>query len=190
MKTILYNKTFALRRFTALALLATMGAVTAWSKDRAKPSDGVQVLSTMAFDGKSGIDLVLREAGGRSYLDVQRSGEPGIQTIDVTDPANLKTVNVDGTAGKPAENRTTVGDGPLMVSEKPEGQALGAAAQVFELWDISQAQKPRLVREFHGVQRIIEDQRGYIFVLDRDGLSVVRTKQKKGSDGTDFSIYG
>ena len=78
-----------------------------------------------------------------------------------------------------------------MASEKPEDQAPGTAAgQELSLWDISQAQKPRLVREFHGVQRMIEDQRGYIYVLDRDGLSIVQSKQKKSPEGPDYSIYG
>jgi len=191
MKTILYNKTVALRVSTALVLLATIGVATAWGKDRAKTSDAVQVLSSLAFEGKSATDVALREAGGRSYLDIQIVGEPGIRSIDVTDPSSLKVVNAGGPSGSMAANSTNAGGGMVMASEKPEAQAPGTAAgQELSLWDISQAQKPCLVREFHGVQRMIEDQRGYIYVLDRDGLSIVQSKQKKSPEGPDYSIYG
>lgn len=188
-----HNKILVLGGFAALALLSTAGVTAAWGKDRAK-TFAVQVLSTMAFDGKSTTGMVLREAGGKSYLDVQFSGEGGISTIDVTNPANAKIVNAATPTRESAEERTNVGENLVMVSEKNEEPEAGTAlAQEFELWDISQAQKPRLVRQFYGVRRIIEDKRGYIYVLDRDGLSVVRSKQKKGSkssNGPDFSIYG
>ncbi|MGC2694912.1 MAG: hypothetical protein WA738_03895, partial [Candidatus Angelobacter sp.] len=64
-----------------------------------------------------------------------------------------------------------------------------SATEEFALWDISHPGSPRLVKKFSDVYRVIEDKRGYIYVLHRDELSIIRDKENNSS-APDLSIYG
>jgi hypothetical protein len=58
------------------------------------------------------------------------------------------------------------------------------------LWDISDPTNPRVVQRFTGVKRVLQDERNFTYVLDQDGLWVIRDKQNSSDNSWDPSLYG
>src|SRR5262245_12712243 len=172
----------AARGVMALALLIT-GSVNALATDRSR---AVDVVSSISFDGKPASDMELENENGKSYLEIQFAGGEQPLMVDVTKPE--KTLHA--LPAKPVENRTEI-DGNLVTDRAATAEATTnkPANEEFALWDISKSKSPRLVVRFTNVSRVIEDKRGFIYVLHRDGLSVIRDKKKK-SNWPDAGIFG
>lgn len=175
---------FGLHSTIALALAASSVAASAWPKDNAKSTGSVQVVSGMSFDGKPATDMSLERKRGKSYLQLHFTGGE-TRVIDVTRPDRIVDVEQAGTSAHEQSNDGNV----TLVRLSAPAPAEPNQSTEFSLWDISRPGKPRLVQKFTGVNRVIEDQRGYIYVLHRDGVSIVHSKGKDTSK-PDMSIYG
>lgn len=181
MKTML---NLSLRGVTALALAAGSMTANAWPRSHAKSNDSVQVVSGVSFEGKPAADMSLEQEGGKSYLQVHfRGGETRI--IDVTHPDKL----VDADRATVSKNVRSTDESVKMAGLNASVSAEHNATSEFTLWDISRPGNPRLVQIFTGVNRVVEDQRSYIYVLYREGVSIVHCKGKDTSK-PDLSIYG
>lgn len=180
------NKVFTnnVRLFQGLlaAALVGLGSTNSWARDHAK--DSVEVVQNLSFDGQAASTMALEEDGGKSYLQVHFAN--GREAwVNVTQPEKP----LEALPTKPAQERTQITQSLVMV--RANADATQSASTEFSLWDISKPKSPRLVGKFTDVSRVIEDQRGYIYVLHRDGLSVIRNKTRNDTDnGPDYSIFG
>ncbi|HKD81831.1 MAG TPA: hypothetical protein VKH81_19210 [Candidatus Angelobacter sp.] len=164
------------------AVLVGLGSTNGWARDHAK--DSMKVVQTLSFDGQAGSTMALEEDGGKSYLQIRfASGQEA--WVNVTQPEKP----LEASPAKPSEERTQINQNLVMVRAHADGNQ--SVSKEFSLWDISKPKSPRLVGKFTDVSRVIEDQRGYIYVLHRDGLTVIRSKNKNENDnGPDYSVFG
>ena len=166
------------RNFQLLSVFASLILITpAWSKDHgAKAAPGpVHVVAEMHVPG-SASDMTLHQNGGKSYLYVQLGSEPGVLVLDVTNPEKLKTVSTIP-AQTPEAGMSISGNLALVGARQQNGASPSQAN--LTLWDISSPGKPRLVQQFSGVARILADDRGFIYVLNSAGLSVLVDSEQK-----------
>jgi hypothetical protein len=183
MRTIFNSRTSRLGAailFTA-AVYAAPGA--AWAKDHSGTGSAVEVVSSTSFDGQAASDMKLEEKNGKSYLRIVFAAGQETRLIDVTRP---EKAHVASNAG---EERTRRDKNLVMVRMAAVASPDGPSSQEFTLWDISRSGHPRLVQKFSDVQRVIEDGRGYVYVLHHDGLAVIRSKDNN-SNWPDMGIYG
>ena len=160
------------RNFQLLSVLASLLLITpAWSKDHgAKAAQGpVHVIAQMHLPGNAS-DMTLHQNGGKSYLYMQLGSTPGVLVVDVTNPEKLKTVSTIPTQA-PEVGMSISGNLALVGVSQQRGASPSQAN--LTLWDISTPGKPRLVQQFSGVARILADDRGFIYVLNSAGLSVL-----------------
>jgi len=180
------NKVFTnnVRIFQGLlaAALVGLGSTNGWARDHAK--DAVDFVQNLSFDGQAASTMALEENGGKPYLQIRfASGQEA--WVNISQPEKP----LEASPAKPAEERTQINQNLVMV--RATAAARQSVIKEFSLWDISKPKSPRLVGKFNDVSRVIEDQRGDICVLHREGLSVIRSKNKNDNhSGQDFSFFG
>jgi hypothetical protein len=185
MNKIPRSRNSALRGLIAVALVA-LGSANTWAKGHAKDTHSVEVVQNLPFDS-SPTDMKLEQAGRKSFLRIHFSNAPETLLVDVTQPE--KAANV--APSKLSEERSEINQSLVMVGMPAAASTRQPAGEEFVVWDISHPKHPRQVQTFTDVYRIIEDQRGYIYVLQRNGLSIVRSKDKRDNNSVpDYSIFG
>ncbi len=163
-----------------LILCAAMLNVSA---EQRKPdsSEAVVVVAHMAFAGKSSTDMAIQtKANGDRYLYVEHSPEQGISVVDITKPWEPELV---GSTLWPDPATTHVADmagEAVLLTEAEINSAAGQASTPranapLILWDTSSPNSPRVVQRFANVNRILSDDRGYVYVLNAEGLWVIST---------------
>ncbi|MGH9570824.1 MAG: hypothetical protein ACRD4F_14350, partial [Candidatus Angelobacter sp.] len=65
----------------------------AWAKPDQPSAQGVRVVGQFPFQGKAAKNIVLHQAGEKTYLYVQFDGESGVAILDATQPDQLKFVS-------------------------------------------------------------------------------------------------
>ena len=187
MKSIIKGKMKSVAGLLALGLLPLCGATTAWAKDHSG-SEAVAVVSNASFDGKLATDMELEQQSGKSYLRILFAAGQQAQVLDVTKPEN----GLEAVAPAVGEQRTAINESLVLVRAGTPDASGPSVNQEFTLWDLSQARHPRLVQKFTAVHRVIEDGRGYVYVLHDGGLSVIKSKKRNDQDSRwpGFEIYG
>jgi hypothetical protein len=144
----------------------------------------MEVVQNLSLDGAAST-MVLEEDEGKSYLQIHFAGGQEAW-VNVSQPEKPLATS----PSNPAE-RNQVNQDLVMVHTAANQEPNQPASTELSLWDISKAKAPRLVGKFSAVSRVIADPRGYIYVLHRDGLTVIRSKAKKDNDnGPDYGIFG
>jgi len=181
------------RLAAVLALILAVSVPSAWARGHKPATQAVQVVGKLSFQGSSAADMVLHQVDGKSYLYIRLAGDEGVMVIDVTHPGKPKTAS--------SLKSSSMGSVKGLAIEKDAALASGGTRDAgpatsdndrLTVWDISQAGAPRVVQEFPGVKKVIEDARGYIYILDRETLWVVRDKpeQPAGEDNMLQGIFG
>jgi len=180
------------RILAAVLVLAFSAAMpSAWAKSKKPAAQAVQVVDTLSFEGQSAADMVLHENNGKPYLYVRLAGDGGVIIVDVSHPKKLKTVGSLQSANKePVGGLAIAKDAALVVDATSNNSRTEYNSDQLTLWDISKAGVPRIVQEFHGVKTVIEDERGYIFVLDQHGLSAVSDSAHHPVDEENANVMG
>lgn len=169
----------------ALTMTLPFGA-RAWANDHAGSGDEFQV-SKLALEGKPVTGMELEQESGKVYLRLLSASGQKAEVVDVTRPEKRLTA----VAVSAQDQHTTTGKDLALTGATSSDAASPTPTQEFSLWDLSQPKHPRLAQQFNDVYRVIEDRRGYIYVLHRDGLVVIRNKKKSHkSSWPDMGIYG
>lgn len=191
-RAIKQNNAYA-RRVAIMVVMLTAALPSAWARQQKSTDQAVQVVSQFSFQEKSAIDMVPHQIDGKPYLYVRMAGDDGVLVIDVTHANKPKIVSSLQSTGMVSASRLEIEKDVALVSGGAQTtDSASSDNDHLTVWDISKADAPRVVQEFPGVRKVIEDARGYIYILDRESLWVVRDKpeQPAGEDNMLLGIYG
>lgn len=192
-KAIKQNNVSYGRLAAVLALILMASVPSAWARGHKTAAQAVQVASKLSFQDKSPADMVLHQVDGKSYLYVRLAGDEGVVVVDVTHPDRPKTVSSLQSSSMVSASRLAIEKDVALVSGgTSDAGAATSDNDHLTIWDISKAGAPRVVKDFQGVKKVIEDARGYIYILDREALWVVSDKpeQPSGEDNMLLGIFG
>ena len=180
-----------------LALLAVVLVIsTAASAKDHKPkaiNNQARVVAHIEFTGLSPVDMAMqRKLNDKYYLYVQHSKDQGISIIDITKPAQPKTVGVTPWPD-PAQSSTmnVTGDLAIIAENGIPVMRSNNSTDDLVLWDLSNPASPRVVQKFSGVVKWLQDERDFIYVLNGEGLWIVSKPPEHKIDQSDTSnSYG
>ena len=180
----------------ALAVLITVFLVSggASAKDhKVKTSDNqAAVVARISFPGLSAVDMAMqRKVNDKYYLYVQHSKDQGISIIDISKPAQPKTVGVIPWPDPAVSGRMNVtGDLAIIAGTADRPMRGSTSNDDLVLWDLSNPAAPRVVQKFSGVVKWLQDERNFIYVLNGDGLWVVSKPRDRKAEQTESSYSG
>jgi hypothetical protein len=189
------NSSFAKFSPAIWALLATVLAVsgTALAKDRKlKASEQpANVVAHVSFAGLSAVDMsIQRKVNDEYFLYVQHSREQGISIIDISNPAQPKSVGVIPWPNPAVSSRMNVTGDLAIVAENGILPMRSSSSNDLVLWDLSNPSTPRVVQKFSGVVKWLQDERNFIYVLNGEGLWVVSKPAERQPEQVDYSYGG
>jgi hypothetical protein len=164
---------------TALALLATVllisaGASAKEHKDK-RSANQAHVVAHISFSGLSSVDMSLqKKANDKYYLYVQHSKGQGISVIDISKPAQPKTVGaIPWPDSGVSSGMSLTGDLAIIAESETLPMQSSTSRDDLVVWDLSNPAAPRVVQRFAGVVKWLQEERYFIYVLNGDGLWVV-----------------
>jgi hypothetical protein len=181
---------------TALAFLITLLTTLllvpggASAKDHKLKSDNrAEVVAHISFAGRSAVDMAMqKKVNDKYYLYVQHSKDQGVSIIDITKPAQAKTVGVIPWPDPAVSSRMNVtGDLAIIAENEVLPTHISTSNDDLVLWDLSNPAAPRVVQRFSGVVKWLQDERNFIYVLNGEGLWVVSKPADRQPDQTGSS---
>jgi len=179
-----------------LAIVLLMSLVSASAKERkVKQSENeAHVVAHISFSGLSIVDMAMqRKVNDKYYLYVQHSKDEGVSIIDVTKPAQAKTLGLISWPDPAVSRRLNVTGNLAIIAESemlPMRSSSATSSDELVLWDLSNPVAPRVVQKFTGVVKWLQDERNFIYVLNRDGLWVVSEPADRQPEQTAPPTYG
>jgi hypothetical protein len=180
----------------AAAVLITVFLVSGGASaknHKVKTSDNqADVVAHISFPGLSAVDMAMqRRVNDKYYLYVQHSKDQGISIIDISKPAQPKTVGVIPWPDPAVSGRMNVtGDLAIIAGTADRPMRGSTSNDELVLWDLSNPAAPRVVQKFSGVVKWLQDERNFIYVLNGDGLWVVSKPPDHKPEQTDSSYSG
>jgi hypothetical protein len=156
-------------------------------------SDGqADVVAHISFPGLSAVDMAMqKKVNDKYYLYVQHSKDQGISIIDISKPAQPKTVGVIPWPDPAVSSRMNVTGDLAIIAETGSLPMRGSVSNDdLVLWDLSNPAAPRVVQKFSGVVKWLQDERNFIYVLNGDGLWVVSKPANRQPKQTESSYSG
>lgn len=174
----------------AVLLLVCAALTPALAKDaRPQTSTAVKVVGAMTFEDKSPTDMKIQEVNHKQYLFVQFAEQQTIAVVDISRPRKLKIVSSMTFANTPG--KLIINGNVAVVTASAEQGTQPAGKSELAFWDISNPANPRMVQRFDNVVRVLQDDRGYSYILNGNKLSVVYEKQWTSTDAAfEASLYG
>lgn len=166
------------------ALLCLLTIMTPDAEAQKPPQEtqptGMQIIGHSDLDGVRGLKIFLQEQQGRWYLYAGHASERGLTIVEVTDPAHPKVVKSVASSKVPGSLGAVEQVGDLTFATTRGGPAddgvdpLNTVPGGLTIWDLTDPVNPQVVREFSGVSDVLMDARGCVYVIDRDGLWILR----------------
>ena len=161
-----------------LALMLCAAMPNAWAKQRKPdPAHGVMVVAYVPFGGKPLKDMSIQtHANGNRYLYVEHSPEQGVSIFDIAKPS--QPMLVDSVVWPDAASshiRDVTAEAMLLAAAGINSASDPPANDPLVLWDTSKPNSPKVVQRFANVSRVLSDDRGYVYILNDDGLWVIST---------------
>jgi hypothetical protein len=157
-------------------LMVSVGSASAKEHKMKKPENEAQVVAHISFSGLAVVDMAMqKKMDDKYYLYVQHSKDEGVSIVDVSKPAQAKTLGVISWPDPAASGRMDLTGNLAIIAESEMRSMQGASTSSDDLvlWDLSNPAAPRVVQKFTGVVKWLQDERNFIYVLNRDGLWVV-----------------
>lgn len=175
------------KRVAAIFVMLSAMTPVAQAKEH-RPPENIKVISTLSLDNKQASDMFIEQVGGKPYLYVLLANGQGAVAVDISRPQKPKIVGAIPSVDAVAEGRLSVSGNAAIVSAANPSSYRTATTGELALWDISEPHNPRLVQRFSGVVRVLQDERNYTYVLNREGLSVVYDRQNTADESWDFPM--
>ncbi|HEY6770802.1 MAG TPA: hypothetical protein VI386_39185 [Candidatus Sulfotelmatobacter sp.] len=151
--------------------------------------DQTHVVAHIPFTGLSMIDMAIQKrANDKYYLYVQHTREEGISIIDVSKPSQPKAIGVISSPDTAGSSRMNLTGDLAFIAESGSPIRDGSSKSDLVLWDLANPASPRVVQRFTGVVTWLQDERNFVYVLNREGLWVLSTpvdSQPEQSESTD-----
>jgi hypothetical protein len=176
-----------------IALLGLVGSASARERKAKQSENEAQVVAHIPFSGLSVVDMAMqRKVGNKYYLYVQHSKDEGISIVDVSKPSQAKTLGVISWPDPAASSTMNVTGNLAIIAETEMRSMQGGSTSNDDLvlWDLSNPAAPRVVQKFTGVVKWLQDERNFIYVLNRDGLWVVSEPTDIKPEQTAPPTYG
>jgi hypothetical protein len=180
----------------ALALLAVvmLTSVGAYAKDRKvkEPDHQARVVAHIPLIGLSAVDMAMQKRGNdKYYLYVQHPKDQGISIIDVSKPAQPKAIGlIPWPRPAVSSSMSVTGDLAIIAGNVVLAGQGRATEDDLVLWDLSNPAAPRVVQEFSGVVKWLQDERNFIYVLNADGLWVISKPPARPAETESWNTYG
>ena len=180
----------------ALAVLTSVLLVSGGASaknHKVKTSDNqADVVAHISFPGLSAVDMAMqKKVNDKYYLYVQHSKDQGISIIDISKPAQPKTVGVIPWPDPAVAGRMNVTGDLAIIAETAALPMRGSTSNDdLVLWDLSNPAAPRVVQKFSGVVKWLQDERNFIYVLNGDGLWVVSKPADRQPEQMESSYSG
>jgi hypothetical protein len=173
------------------AVLLVSGGASA-KNHRVTTSDSqAHVVAHIPFPGLSAVDMAMqKKINDKYYLYVQHSKDEGISIIDISRPAQPKTVGVIPWPDPAVSSRMNVTGDLAIIAETEALPMRGTSNDELVLWDLSNPAVPRVVQKFSGVVKWLQDERNFIYVLNGDGLWVVSKPADRQPEQTESPNTG
>jgi hypothetical protein len=150
-----------------------------------------RVIAHIPFGELSAVDMVMqRRVNNKYYVYVQHAKNQGISIIDVSDPAQPKSVGVTPWPNPAVPSRMNVTGDLAIVEENRVLPTRSAPNDDLVLWDLSNPSAPRIVQKFSGVVKWLQDERSFIYVLNGEGLWVVSNTDRDSEQTNSSNGYG
>ena len=179
-----------------IGLLTIMLAVTinnASAKEHKTDGAGKEsrVIAHIPFSGLSAVDMAMqRRVNDKYYLYVQHAKNQGISIIDVSNPAQPKSLGVTPWPDPAVSSQMNVTGDLAIVVQSGFVPVRGTPNDDLVLWDLSNPSAPRVVQKFSGVVKWLRDERNFIYVLNGDGLWVVSNTDRDSEQTNSSTSYG
>jgi hypothetical protein len=180
----------------ALSLVSTVLIVTSGASAKGhtvKAADSqARVVAHIPFTGLLPVDMAIqKKANDKYYLYVQHSKDQGISVVDISKPAEPKSVGVTPWPDPAVSSRMNVtGDLAIIAETETLSARRRTSDDDIVLWDLSNPATPRVVQKFSGVVKWLQDERSFIYVLNSDGLWVVSQPADRQAKADPSDSYG
>ena len=166
-------------------LLVAGGASAKGHKVKASETQS-NVVAHLSFGELSAVDMAMqRKVDDKYYLYVQHSKEQGISVIDITNPAQPKTIGVIPWPDTGVSSRMNLTGDLAIIAESGVPVRSSGSNDDLVLWDLSNPAAPRVVQKFARVVKWLPDERDFIYVLNSDGLWVISKPVERQSVPSD-----
>ena len=150
-----------------------------------------KVIAHIPFSGLSAVDMAMqRRVNDKYYLYVQHARNQGISIIDVSNPAQPRSVGVTPWPDPAVSSQMNVTGDLGIVVESGFSPMRGTSSDDLVLWDLSNPSAPRVVQKFSGVVKWLQDERNFIYVLNGEGLWVVSNTDRDSEQTDSSNSYG
>jgi len=175
-----------------VTVLLVSGGASAKNRKVTTSNGQADVVAHISFPGLSAVDMAMqKKVNDKYYLYVQHSQDQGISIIDVSRPAQPKTVGVIPWPDPAVSSRMNVtGDLAIIAGNGDRPTRGSTSKEDLVLWDLSNPAVPRVVQKFSGVVKWLQDERNFIYVLNGDGLWVVSNPADRQPEQTESSNTG
>jgi hypothetical protein len=193
-KSKLTARQLSLVALLTVVLLVSVVSVSAKERKVKQSENEAHVVAHISFSGLTAVDMAMqRKVNDKYYLYVQHSKDEGVSIIDVTKPAQAKTLGLISWPDPAVSSRLNVTGNLAIIAESEMLPMRGSSSTSNDdlvLWDLSNPAAPRVVHKFTGVVKWLQDERNFIYVLNRDGLWVVSEPADLQPEQTAPPTYG
>jgi hypothetical protein len=177
----------------AIVLVVTVSRVSAKEHKPKGSAAGSQVVAHISFSGLSAVDMVMqKKVNDQYYLYVEHSKNQGISIIDISKPAQTKSMGLIPWPDPAMSSRMNLsGDLAIIAESEVLPMHSRTSDDDLVLWDLSNPAAPRVVQKFSGVVKWLQDERNFIYVLNGEGLWIVSKPADRQPEQTEPSnSYG
>ncbi len=193
-KRKLTESTLSLVALLTIVLLISLVSASAKERKVKQSENEAHLVAHISFSGLSIVDMAMqRKVNDKYYFYVQHSKDEGVSIIDVTKPAQAKTLGLISWPDPAVSSRLNVTGNLAIIAESemlPMRSSSSTSNDDLVLWDLSKPAAPRVVQKFTGVVKWLQDERNFIYVLNHDGLWVVSEPADLQPEQTAPPTYG
>jgi len=177
----------------AIVLVVTVSGASAKEHKLKGSGAGSQVVAHIPFSGLSAVDMAMQKnVNDKYYLYVEHAKDQGISIVDVSNPAQPKTVGVIPWPDPAASGRMNLTGNLAIIAENAAlPMHSGTSDDDVVLLVLSNPAAPQVVQKFSGVVKWLQDERNFIYVLNGEGLWVVsKPANRKPEQSEPSNNYG